>query len=43
MADHEGHLRGGDLFGGYYEIAFVFAVGAVEDDNEFVVSFYRGG
>lgn len=38
MADHKGHLGWCDIFGRYYQVAFVFAVGAVKDDYEFVVS-----
>lgn len=36
MPDHEGHLGGGDGFGGYDEVGFVFAGGVVEDDDELV-------
>lgn len=34
VADHEGHLFGGDVFGGYDEVAFVFAGGGIEDDDK---------
>lgn len=36
VADHEGHLFGGDGLGGDDEVGFVFAGGVVEDDYEFV-------
>lgn len=34
MADHEGELFGGSIFGGKDQVAFVFARGGVEDDDE---------
>lgn len=37
VADHEGGFFGGEGFGGDDEVAFVFAVGRVEDDYEFIV------
>ncbi len=38
MPDHESHLLGRDVLRCYDEVAFVFAVGGVEDDDEFAVS-----
>lgn len=37
VADHEGGFGGGEGRGGDDEVAFVFARGGVEDDDEFVV------
>ena len=34
MPDHEGHFLCRDIFGCYDEVAFVFAVSRVEDDDE---------
>jgi len=42
VADHEGGFGGGEGGGGDYEVAFVFARGVVEDDDEFVVSWGNG-
>ena len=42
MVDHEGHLGGGDGFGGDDEVAFVFAVGGVEHYYEVVVACVCG-
>ena len=33
MADHEGHLGGGEVLGGDDEVAFVFAGDGVEDND----------
>lgn len=41
VADHEGGFFGRQGFGGDDEVAFVFAVGRVEDDDEFVVGWSR--
>lgn len=41
VADHEGHLGGCDEGGGDDEVAFVFAGGVVEDDDELAV-FWGG-
>ena len=41
MLDHDRHLPGGHVLGGENEVAFVFAVGGVEDDDEFA-AFLRG-
>lgn len=35
VADHKGHLFLGEVLRGDYEVAFVFAVGGVEDYDEF--------
>lgn len=35
VADQEGHLRGADGIGGDDQVAFVFAVGVVDHDDEF--------
>lgn len=40
MADHKGHFFGSDGFGGDDEVAFVFARGGVEDDDEVAVSWF---
>ena len=37
MSDHESHFLGRDVLRCYDEVAFVFAVGGVEDDDEFAV------
>ena len=37
MPDHKGHFLRRDIFGCDDEVAFVFAVGGVEDDDEFAV------
>ena len=34
VADHEGGFFGGEVLGGADEVAFVFAGGSVEDDDE---------
>ena len=34
VADHEGHLGGGDVFGRDDQVALVLAVGRVEHDDE---------
>lgn len=41
VAHHEGHLFGRHVAGGDDEVAFVFAGGRVEDDDEFAV-FWEG-
>ena len=38
VSDHEGHFLCRDIFGGYDEVSFVFAIGRVEDDDEFTVA-----
>jgi hypothetical protein len=38
VADHEGHFFGSDVLGGDDEVAFVFARGVVQDDNEFAIT-----
>lgn len=40
VADHKGHFFGCDGFGGDDEVAFVFAGGGVEDDDEVAVSWF---
>lgn len=39
MADHEGHLFGGDGGGGDDEVGFVFAGGGVKDDYELAIAW----
>ncbi len=43
VLDHEGHFVGGHVLGGEDEVAFVFARGGVEDDDEGAVFFGRLG
>lgn len=38
VADHEGHFFRGDVLGGGDEVAFVFAGGVVQDDNELAIA-----
>ncbi len=40
VPDHKGHLLRCDHFGGDDKVAFIFAVGGVQDDNKFSV-FYN--
>jgi hypothetical protein len=42
VADHEGGFGGGEGGGGDDEVAFVFARGVVEDNDEFVVCCVGG-
>lgn len=37
VADHKGHLLGGDGFGRTDQIAFILALGRVQHDDEFAV------
>lgn len=38
VADHPAHLLGGDVLGGDDEVAFVFAAGVVEDEEELAIA-----
>ena len=42
VGDHEGHGALGHELGGHDEVAFVFAVGGVEDDDEAAIFWGRG-
>ena len=42
VADHEGGFLGGEVLGCADEVAFVFAGGGVEDDDE-GAGFWKGG
>jgi len=37
VADQEGHLLGGDVWGGDDEVTFIFSGEVVEDDDEFAI------
>lgn len=37
VSDHEGHFFGRHVAGGDYQVAFVFAGGGIEDDDEFAI------
>lgn len=39
VADHPAHLLGGDVLGGDDEVAFVFAAGVVEDEEELAIAW----
>ena len=42
VADHEGGFGGGEVLGSDNEVAFIFAVGGVEDDDEGAAFWMRG-